>query len=45
MKSYFRLNCKDEELDQKIKEHFDNELKVEANEVIEKFLELKKEDK
>jgi hypothetical protein len=28
-----------------MKEHFASELKVDANEVIEKFLELKREDK
>jgi hypothetical protein len=34
-----------EELCSKIKWHFENELKVDQNEVIEKFLELRREEK
>lgn len=40
--SYFRINCSDENMKNKISEHFHNELKVDSNDVIEKFLELKK---
>jgi len=43
--SYFQLECKEDELKDKMRSHFTNELKVDANEVIEKFLELKREDK
>lgn len=43
--SYFRINCSDGELKTKLKDHFNNELKVDSNDVIEKFLELKREEK
>ena len=45
MQSYFRLNCPDNELDASILNHFNNDLKVDPTEVIDKLLEMKREDK
>ena len=45
IQSYFSINCPEAELKNKIKEHFINDLKVDSNDVIEKLLELKREDK
>ena len=45
IQSYFRINCTDENMNSKISEHFHTEFKVDTTDVIEKFLELKKEEK
>lgn len=45
IKSYYKINCPESELKNKVKDHFNNDLKVDPNEVIEKLLELKREEK
>jgi hypothetical protein len=43
--SYFKIAANDEDLRPKVTDHFHNHLQVDANDVIEKLLELKREEK
>ena len=45
MKSYFSLEGGEGDLKEKVKRHFDQDLKAEPNDVIEKLLDLKREEK
>lgn len=43
--SYFKIAAGEEELRSRVKEHFNSQLQVESNDVLEKLLELKREEK
>lgn len=43
--SYFKIDCTDDDLREKVKHHFENDFKIEPNIVLERFLKLKRDEK